>query len=208
MKKTFASLTEDARESLLNLAADTVSELHRHKSKYQDADDDEPEEPRSRAKSGDFIYDFARLNLQYLNQLASLDSNYSALGARALEKIHDYFLGPSKRDESAELTVTGKTPTHCTLRVENPFAKRAKVSIGKPKLTTKTLVAGEKPPDIETPNDDVFVDAGKTVSFRVTAKGAKARVGKTYDFALPVEFKTGERTIKDTLKLKVRRVRS
>ena len=102
MKKTFASLAEDTRESLLNLAADAVSELHRHKSKLDDETSEAGDEPTPSRESGDFIYDFARLNLQYLNQLASLGSNYSALGARALEKVHSYFLAGPKHDESAE----------------------------------------------------------------------------------------------------------
>lgn len=207
MKKTFASLTEDTRESLLNLAADAVSELHRHKSKFEESADDGDDEPAPSAKSGDFIYDFARLNLQYLNQLASLNSNYSALGARALEKLHSYFLAPAKHDESAELTVTNKGATLCSVRVENPFAKRALVSVQQAKLQTKNLAPGDKGP-LVTAAAPQSVGPGKTLTFTVTASSEKSRAGKTYEFALPVKFTAGGRTITDNLKIKVRRVRS
>ena len=104
--------------------------------------------------------------------------------------------------------MTGKGATHCSLRVENPFAKRAKVSVQQAKLQTKTLAAGEKAPLVTTDAKPLFVDAGKTITFTVTATGDKSRVGKTYDFELPVKFTTGDRTTTDTLRLKVKRVRS
>jgi hypothetical protein len=211
MKKTFATLTEDARESLLNVVADAVSELHRSKIRLGD-DVEEHDESASRERdNGDFLYDFTRLNLQYLNQLANLGSNYSALGARALEKIHDYFRDGPEHDEQAELTVAGNEPTHVTLRVENPFSKRAKVTILKPILKSHGLASGEKAPRVRLADDqheELFAAAGKTTTFEVVATADKSRVGKTYEFELPVRFASGSRTMEDRLKLKVRRVRS
>lgn len=207
-KKTFAALSEEARESLLNVVADAVSELHRSKRKLDEGDDDDGSTYEE--SSGDFLYDFTRLNLQYLNQLAGLGSSYSALGARVLDKLHGYFSERPEHEEAAELTVTDREQTRVTLRLQNPFDKRASVEIAEPIPKRSGAASSEKLPRLSVPEDqgERFVGGGKTLQFEVAAAAAESRVGKTYRFELPVRFRAGSRTIEERLTLSVRRVRS
>ena len=194
--KSFASLTEDVRESMLNAAADAIAQLHRHKLKF-----DVPEAPPAPDdNNGDFLYDFARLNLQYLNQLASLGSNYSALGARVLEKVHDYWAGPEKHDAAAEMTFVSGQSSNCTIKVLNPFGKRVSVSVAPPSIAGFTFTA--------TPIAS-HVPAGKAAEIKLTAGGKLEPIGRYHDFTLPVTLTPsggGPHEIK--LKVRVRQVRS
>lgn len=91
----------DVRGSLVELVAGTLESLARQRSTLRRAEDDD-DLPGHAPQQGDFLYDFMRLNVQYVNQLARLGSNYSIIAARALERVYDHFQ-PLAADEGPGL---------------------------------------------------------------------------------------------------------
>ena len=97
---------EQARDSLLTLLASGVESVHRARSKF-----DQPDDP-SRSKSapqGDFLMDFTRLHLEYLNQLAKLGSNYSLVAASALERLYERYVPTEEPDQPGVQLLEGTT---------------------------------------------------------------------------------------------------
>jgi hypothetical protein len=93
--------TSDLRGSLLNLVAGTLDGVVRARAqKGREAAPDDL--PTGAPGDGDFLYDLLRINVQYVNQLARLGSNYSILAARALERFYDAWQ-PVMGDEEPEI---------------------------------------------------------------------------------------------------------
>jgi hypothetical protein len=85
---SYAELFEQSRQAVLEALADAIETYHDHKSRLERLD---PDRVPSRAPhEGDFLYDFLRLNVQYLNQFARLGSSYSIIGSRVLERLYSY----------------------------------------------------------------------------------------------------------------------
>jgi hypothetical protein len=91
--------------------------------------DPDPAPPSPQA--GDFLQDFLRLNVQYVNQVARLGSNYSIIAARALERLYDY-VAPNLDEADAGPTVyeaiTGEFVT-LRLPVENPHLEPCSIEV-------------------------------------------------------------------------------
>jgi hypothetical protein len=143
---------EDGREASLEFAAACVENyaaLHprgeRRPRDCDSADEDggaEDEEPqlrgaqdRARASShcrdrGDFLYDWMRLHINYMNQMAMLGSSYSAVVARGLEAL--YHRGsdcePARR---YELELNGVLGEHAVARfcVRNSLRESAELDV-------------------------------------------------------------------------------
>jgi len=88
--------------------------------------------PTQESQAGDFLQDFLRLNVQYVNQVARLGSNYSIVAARALERLYDY-VAPDLEDETDDgpAVYEGASGTLVTLRlpVENPHLETCTVEV-------------------------------------------------------------------------------
>jgi len=83
-------LFEETRDTTLELVANAAEGYYRvRRSLYDDGSCG-----RDGAPAGDFIYDYARVSLQYLNELARLGSAYTLLPARMLERLCAATLGP------------------------------------------------------------------------------------------------------------------
>jgi hypothetical protein len=203
-KKTLYSLTDQTRTSLVHLVADAIGELHRGKSTSAPPVAVFHEEESER---GDFLYDFTRLNLQYLNQLASLGSSYSAVGARLLEGIHERWLGRRLDEVAAELTIAGELPTHCAVQIPNPLNTKAKISLGRPQCKAAGM-SSAKMPRLSAVAPTQVVAAGQSVTLTIKAAGNAALAGTRHEFELPVTFSAGAQSIRQNLKLKVRCLRS
>lgn len=99
-RPSYAELFGRSREELLDALADGIERLHREKTKLEKkvrADSkrakktDAETKAAERVEQGDFLYDFVRMNVDYLNQMARLGSSYSVVAGRVLEKLYDRF---------------------------------------------------------------------------------------------------------------------
>jgi hypothetical protein len=79
----------------------------------------------------DFLQDFVELNVQYLNQMARLSSNYSIVAARALEKLYNYAVPPEAPSGPEPLLLRGVTGERVVIRipVHNTLANLCKVEV-------------------------------------------------------------------------------
>jgi hypothetical protein len=84
---------EQSRDRLLNGLADAIENHHRQKRRLES----EVDPPITSDDNGDFLRDFVHLNVEYMNRLARLGSNYSIIASRALERIYE-FLVPNDED--------------------------------------------------------------------------------------------------------------
>ncbi|MDQ2642688.1 MAG: hypothetical protein M3020_02650 [Myxococcota bacterium] len=89
---------QDSRDSLLEILADTIQNFEQGRPKGNTRRRSSPPE---RGEEADFLQDLIQLNVQYLNQVARLGSNYSIVACRALERVYDYF-GPSEEELESE----------------------------------------------------------------------------------------------------------
>jgi hypothetical protein len=103
--KLYGELFEDSREVLLEALADAIDRYDRGRSKL--VDDAAECSPPEETQQGDFLYDFTRLNLQYLNHMARLGSNYSIVAGRVLEKLYDQFVPKAEPEERPLRVVSG-----------------------------------------------------------------------------------------------------
>jgi len=109
---SYGDLLDQSREAVLKTLADAIENYHERKSTLDRA---QPKAARDHApQEGDFLYDFLRLNVQYLNQFARLGSNYSIIASRALEKLYGYCVPneqparqSSRTGATGDLDVTG-----------------------------------------------------------------------------------------------------
>jgi hypothetical protein len=83
--RSYGDLFEQSREAVLDAVAGAV-EAHDRLRRFARETSDEESEP---GDESDFLYDLARLNVQYLNQLARIGSNYAILGSRILESVYE-----------------------------------------------------------------------------------------------------------------------
>lgn len=87
------SLVEDLRDTSLEIVA-TMAENFDRGRRARDRCDRDERDRRDRthcdreSPRGDFLYDYVRLNLRYLNELACLGTAYSAIPARMLERLY------------------------------------------------------------------------------------------------------------------------
>jgi hypothetical protein len=104
---------EQSKDSLLTLLASGVESLHRVRSKL-----DQPSNPSSsKTPGGDFLLDFTRMHLEYLNQMAKLGSNYSIVAARALERLYDRYVPADGPEEPGVQLLEGATNDLVTVRI-------------------------------------------------------------------------------------------
>jgi hypothetical protein len=105
------------RGSVLDMLGGVLEGLHRDRSTLGQSDE---ELPNSRPQS-DFLTDFLRLNVQYVNQLARLGSNYSVVAARALERLYDYWqpLSESEVPDAIRLEAVEQETVVARIWVEN-----------------------------------------------------------------------------------------
>lgn len=80
---------EQSRGSLLDSLADAIENHHKQRRKLETEVDPAVGATDS---DGDFLHDFMHLNVQYLNHLARLGSNYSIIASRALERLYDHWV--------------------------------------------------------------------------------------------------------------------
>jgi hypothetical protein len=96
-RPSYAELFGRSREELLDALADGIERVHLEKKKLEKqvkAGSKRPKKADSEtegAEHGDFLYDFVRMNVDYLNQMARLGSSYSVVAGRVLEKLYDRF---------------------------------------------------------------------------------------------------------------------
>ena len=128
--KLYGELFEDSREVLLDALADAIDRYDQGRSKLADdtAECGSPEE----TQEGDFLYDFTRLNLQYLNHMARLGSNYSIVAGRVLEKLYDQFVPKAEPEERPLRVVSGVEGERKRVRITitNPSAAATSFSLG------------------------------------------------------------------------------
>jgi hypothetical protein len=91
--RSYATLFGESREALLELVASAVESYHRQRGAVEKSVPESFEEDE--ADQGDFLHDFLHLNVDYLNRLARLGSNYSIVGARALERLYEWAQPPA-----------------------------------------------------------------------------------------------------------------
>lgn len=84
------------------------------------------------SQAGDFLTDFLRLNVQYVNQVARLGSNYSIVAARALERLYDYVVPDSEESEPGPTVYEGASGDLVTIRlpIDNPHLETCTIEIG------------------------------------------------------------------------------
>jgi hypothetical protein len=121
--RSYATLFGESREALLDLVASAVESYHRQrvaveKSTPESFDEDE-------ADQGDFLHDFLHLNVDYLNRLARLGSNYSIVGARALERLYEWAQPPAVENHLSG--VAGKVVSF-SFNVRNRSNRSAKLA--------------------------------------------------------------------------------
>jgi hypothetical protein len=99
-RPSYAELFGRSREELLDALADGIERVHLEKQKLEKQvkagskrtkRTDSETEAAQGEEQGDFLYDFVRMNIDYLNQMARLGSSYSVVAGRALEKLYDRF---------------------------------------------------------------------------------------------------------------------
>ena len=83
--RSYGALFEESREALLEALAGAVEAHDRLRPFARETSDNEREE----SDDSDFLYDLARLNVQYLNHFARVGSNYAILGSRILEGVYE-----------------------------------------------------------------------------------------------------------------------
>lgn len=120
--KSYAKLFDESREALLELVASGVEAYYRQRTALEKTLPDVL--PEDEPSKGDFLHDFVSLNVQYLNQLARLGSNYSILGARALERIYSWMQPPEPENH---LVGKAGTPVAYTFTVHNRAAKKQRL---------------------------------------------------------------------------------
>jgi len=117
--KSYPKLFDEGRDALLDLVASGVEAYYRQRTSLEKT---LPEvEPEEEAGEGDFLHDFVSLNVGYLNQLARIGSNYSILGARALERVYEWMQPPARDNQ-----LSGKAGKEVafTAFVHNPSGKK------------------------------------------------------------------------------------
>ena len=115
----------NARASMVDLIATALEGVQRHAAA---AAKFTPEKPASSDSQGsDFLYDFARMHVQYINQLARLGSNYSIVAARALERFYDYCVPQEEEGPPLPIELEAKANERVVVRipVENTFDEDA-----------------------------------------------------------------------------------
>jgi hypothetical protein len=95
--RSYGALFEESREALLEALAGAVEAHDRLRPFARETSDNEREE----SDDSDFLYDLARLNVQYLNQLARVGSNYAILGSRILEGVYEKVMPKAARGGGA-----------------------------------------------------------------------------------------------------------
>jgi hypothetical protein len=110
---SYGKLLEDTRDGILEAVADAIENHQRYKSSIEKATP--VGLPVRGAPQGDFLYDFLRLNVQYMNQIARLGSSYSIIASRALEKMYERFMPrdngrDAPKPEKADPALTGDDP--------------------------------------------------------------------------------------------------
>lgn len=115
---------EQARDSFLTLLASGVESVQRTRSKFENADDLSSSKS---APKGDFLLDFTRLHIEYLNQLAKLGSNYSLVAASTLERLYERYVPAQEPDEPGMQLLEGATHDLVTvcIAVENETDRTA-----------------------------------------------------------------------------------
>jgi hypothetical protein len=88
------NVLQDSRDGLLDMLADTIQNFEKSRPKGNTR---RKSRAPKRGEEADFLQDLIQLNVQYLNQVARLGSNYSIVACRALERVYDYF-GPSEEE--------------------------------------------------------------------------------------------------------------
>jgi hypothetical protein len=137
--RSYGALFEESREAVLEFLAGAVEAHDRLRPFARETSDNEREE----SDDSDFLYDLARLNVQYLNQLARVGSNYAILGSRILEGVYEKVMpkggqggggvDPAQADEARRRPIFVPFETDESIRfdlpVENPFDVVAKIHL-------------------------------------------------------------------------------
>ncbi len=132
-------LLDDLRTTSIDIVADFAEAAHRAKRPADEVCDSYRCGDGSRPR-GDFLYDYTRLSLGYLNQLARLGSAYTTLPGRLLERLyadaacpeHGGHRSGSKRGQCEEVA-KGETAVF-QLKVRNCLGADQKVRFFLPKF--------------------------------------------------------------------------
>ena len=128
-RPSYAKLFGRSREELLDALADGIERVHLEKKKLEKqvkagskrtkqagSDTDAAEGP----EQGDFLYDFVRMNIDYLNQMARLGSSYSVVAGRVLEKLYDRFAPREDLEDSGAPRADASKPRSGPSRRRRP----------------------------------------------------------------------------------------
>jgi AcrR family transcriptional regulator len=125
---TYADLLDQSRQSLLEGLAAAIEAHHRAR---QASGLRRPDDQSQRERASDFLFDFSRLNVEYLSQLSRVGSNYAILASSALERILTHFV-PSKATRSEEVRAKAGQASIFSLRLANPFDEPATLQVMAP----------------------------------------------------------------------------
>jgi hypothetical protein len=180
---SYGKLLEDTRDGMLDAIADAIENHKRNKSSVEKAS---PRGlPVQSPQEGDFLYDFLRLNVQYVNQLARLGSSYSIIASRALERMYDRFVA---KDEARDVPKPKKGDPNRKLLGDSPYDPAPLRIHGR--LGEQISAAFEvknwldRPATIHVRCDDAFPDGSAPISFLPSLRYGQVKSRKELELVL------------------------